>query len=362
MSLESNVSNHMKYGFDYGTKPRVMILGDFTFPQFISNKLLGVGYGFYPQYKEWLRIPMLALIFETEDEGKKAFEPLISWIDGSKGNTNAVEISIIEYIDDSKYGFGIAQNTDLLMARSIPPELKDEISLNFSIASYLKILDKTSNQYKEFMNWVANSPYILLPGTRTGLVSSHIILKEKLNVIHQKDLSDTSEETILASLIASEQPPPKTLIPEQSEKAFPTMPIEEITKRREIQLKRFFPITYEKILAWVGFESLKVEINKQGYEDWQIIQAICNIFLIRNQSELFSDAETSIVDILQYLIANSQDIVNDNPRIEEVTKAQILGQIKLDSQVLLSYWYQKEELQLISIDFQQELKKIGAVQ
>ena len=70
-------------GYDYGTKPRVMVLGDMEFSSLLDDSLLAIGYAVESQFGAMVDAPMLVLIFENESAGRACFARFHGWCEGS---------------------------------------------------------------------------------------------------------------------------------------------------------------------------------------------------------------------------------------------------------------------------------------
>ena len=71
-------------GHDYGTKPRVMVMGDLEFLTLLGDSFLALAYAVEPQFGALLNAPMLVLVFENESAGRTCFARFKGWCEGSE--------------------------------------------------------------------------------------------------------------------------------------------------------------------------------------------------------------------------------------------------------------------------------------
>ena len=59
------------FGYDYGTRPKVMILGDGEFPSLLRRGLAALGYGTVPHFGVLVDTPLLSMMFDDEQVGNE---------------------------------------------------------------------------------------------------------------------------------------------------------------------------------------------------------------------------------------------------------------------------------------------------
>ena len=142
----------------------------------------------------------------------------------------------------------------------------------------------------------------------------------------------------------------------------------EIQERRCNQLRRFFPVTIERLRFNQEFLKIENKLIEEGYKEWQIFQAACNICLIhRSPGLLASDddaAESHKTDsisirILDYLLVNIEDLSSSLPPLEKLSIELMRQQIYADSIELIRYFkaadFDEKELK----DVQNDLITLG---
>ena len=92
------VMDHL-VGYDYGTKPKVMIVGDVEFPSLLGDKFLALAYAVEPQFRALVNAAMLVLVFENEATGRKCFARSKGWCEAS-GSGDAVALGFVELGSD----------------------------------------------------------------------------------------------------------------------------------------------------------------------------------------------------------------------------------------------------------------------
>jgi hypothetical protein len=86
-------------GYDYGTKPKMMIVGDVEFPSLLGDKFLALAYAVEPQFRALVNAAMLVLVFENEAAGRECFDRFKAWCEAS-GSGDAVALGFVELSSD----------------------------------------------------------------------------------------------------------------------------------------------------------------------------------------------------------------------------------------------------------------------
>lgn len=65
------------FGYDYGTKPKVMVVADIEFSNILRNSCIGLGYGQVPNFGDLSNVPLLTMLFRDLESGDNAFHILM---------------------------------------------------------------------------------------------------------------------------------------------------------------------------------------------------------------------------------------------------------------------------------------------
>src|SRR5205085_4391271 len=120
---------------------------------------------------------------------------------------------------------------------------------------------------------------------------------------------------------------------------------QDLNRYRQVQLARFFPVTLELLHFSPQFRQVRQALVEEGYQEWQVMQAACNIALqcrlpsMENTDGTGSHGEDGSLkmQILDFLLDHAEDLSVTLPPIASLSKTQLLGQIHADSYDLLHY-------------------------
>jgi len=229
---------------------------------------------------------------------------------------------------------------------------------------HLKTFEEKSNGYHWFKSIINVGKFILAPGTSEyGLMLDLAIIKRKVHFYSEKDIPENTMENLL---VKSRESQGKAELQTHSlSELIPTA--KEIHERRCFQLRRFFPVTIERLRLFQEFQEIKKGLIEEGYKEWQIFQAACNICLIHrvpalfasddNPSELHQTDNISI-RVLDYLLANIEDLSLSLPP-EELSVEIMRRQIYTDSVELIKYFTASEVPEKEMKEIQNDLITLG---
>jgi hypothetical protein len=150
------------------------------------------------------------------------------------------------------------------------------------------------------------------------------IIKQKVHFYSEKDIPEDTMENLLAK--SRESQGKAELQKHSPSELIPTA--KEIHKRRCFQLRRFFPVTIERLRLNQEFLEIKKNLIEEGYKEWQIFQAACNICLIHRAPALFASDDNPSeshqtndisIRILDYLLASIEDLSSSMPPLENLS-------------------------------------------
>ncbi len=325
-------------GYDYGTKPRMMVVGDMEFPSLLGDNLLALAYAVEPQFGALVDAPMLVMVFESEATGRECFRHFKGWCEAS-GSGDAVALGFVE-LGTTEYVMCLYPEHERLVQRIIPDTYRPEVVPIIFTVGHSKTFPRQSGGYDWFKRAVGRSPFVVAPATPDGSVMTDMAFyKTEVGFYREDDLPENSMELSLMRIRLDEE---DTHGPEPVEtEASPR----EAAERRRSQLSRFFPVTLERLSFAPDFQRTLGQLTGEGYQEWQVLQAGCNLALRSYAPDLFSPSEEdddsaeepNRADILDYLLNQSEDAMGTFPPTGEMTASALREQIAADIRHLLSY-------------------------
>jgi len=332
------------FGYDYGIKPIMMIVGDTEFASFLgSDEFVALAYDQVPEFGLLVNPPRLSLVFSNGEAARKCFAHFKNW-SGESGDGDAVRISFVEF-NDGGYGICISQEVDRLTNRMVPEILREEVELIIMNAGRMKTFPQRSEAYKWFKSATEKVPFVLAPKTVEDFpIRELAIRKREIYYFQEDNIPEHSlEDLLVRGKNSKEEQETNREIPEESK-----LGRDGIYKRRQAQLSRFFPVTLERLSFNKPFLQTKAQLVGEGYQEWQITQAACNIALKHNVPELFttvsntSDSDEEQINsvtfnVLEFLLANHEDLSRTLPPNTQLSTVNLKVQIQADSFELLKY-------------------------
>jgi len=317
------------FGYDYGIKPKVMVVGDIEFSNYLHKAMIhGLGYICIPQNALVNQPLRIALMFNNEEHGKKAMQCFHNWINNSNGNEEAFMMDIIER-KDGGYTLCFYQGIECLINRTIPTHIRKWVTPLLANIIHFKEIDHISEYYVNFKKALTFSRCNIIGGTKYEPFNDFPdIIKTKINIYTEDNIPEHSP------LIAYKRLSKKEI--EKSSAAFDKLQQEKLDSDREENLKYFYPITYEKILRRNFCNSILQDLENT-YEKNVIIQAICNRTLlhrIKLENKLDMLKDNYYINILEYLLDSYESVRSSFPNESEFTKELLIKQMELDKGVL----------------------------
>lgn len=322
-------------GFDYGTKPTVGVLGDVEFPHLLRRGLIGLGYGLVPQFGLLVNPPFLAMVFEDAEIARDCFAHFRGWCE-DPGDADALGIAFIEY-DSGEYGLSVYQEPRLLSERLIPEPERSEFELVTMITPHLKLFGAVSQAYSWFKSAVKDRLFVLAPATSEGeLILDLGLRKKQVDFFNHHDIPEHSVVQVFADLDQHARESGPRPVPVEAKLA-----PEEIASRRASQLSRFFPVTLERLEFEPAFTRAKAVLVSNGYREWQVLQAACNVGLRHRSPELFRPAQSAAdpgqVQLLRYLVHDVELVSMPQLHKSASSPTALRRQIHADMRNLLTY-------------------------
>lgn len=259
------------FGFDYGTRARVRIVGDTVFDGLLRLGLLGLTYEFGASASLLTRVPALILIFQDAETGRQAFERFHSW-QKFTGSGDAVGLTLIEHLN-GEFTICLYEEIDLFVRSTIPDEIRDDMEPDFCAVVYSMRFPRQSDSYLSFKAAVENSPFLLVPAAQTiPPIWSLAISKRSIEILPEESvLQGSRAASVLRAQTAAVS----------AGRRFDAPPwrsdIVKLRDRRRRQLRRFYPVLLEQLRRDSRATDVTQDLTSCGYRGWQIEQAICNL-------------------------------------------------------------------------------------
>ena len=353
------------FGYDYGTKPKVIVVGDGEFPHLLRRSLTALGYGTVPHFSVLVDAPLLVMMFDDERVGLECFVHFKRWANESRDG-DVVGISFIEF-ENGQYGMCVFQERERLISRCLSKSVQAEVDPLLMVTGHLKIFEQQSDSYRWFKQAVKTSPCVIAPTTSEGdILFDYAFWKREIYFYHEHEVPEQSIEAVLLRSRNTRG---------AKERKYPIPPelhptAQDINQRRKIQLARFFPVTLELLQFSSQFCQVRQALVDEGYQKWQVMQAASNIALQSrlqlmentNETEDHAKDRSLKVQILDFLLNHPEDISLTLPPLTFLSKTQLLDQIRADSYDLLHYITSPDVPNVTDNELQQELTKRGFVE
>lgn len=328
-----------EFGFDYGLKPRLILIADISFPEYFQKaKCFGVAFIHCPDSLGNLMTTELGFMCEVEEYAGKFMDCLMQWVKDSGDDGDAVELEFIERLD-GEYMVAIAPNFERFLKRMIKPMLRERVDPLFTMATQGKAGMAIGENYLMFKKQYVKGrriPVRIFIG-KDGKIHKHLDLyfvKTEFKFSKEGSLpQDSLGHTLLAKKNRKFNP--------KSFKRKGQVDMAPIEQRREEELRNFFPLLLDKIERERWLEAIIASIPPH-ISRLEVLQAICNIVLLErlkqsNPEDVKTDGPSYDIGLLQHLLRQVESFGSYFPPTEFFTKALIKKQAKLDKNYLTEY-------------------------
>jgi hypothetical protein len=278
-------------GYDFGVRNRTGVIGDFAYIEdWDKSGYFANGYGIYPQHGVIFNAPFLAMIFEDEGIGRRLFsEHFMKWVQSS-GSGDAIDISFVEW-NDGSYTMGLAPNIEYLVKRTLPNVNDEEVEILPMVLSKFKEFPNRSKYFMEFKRMARTNPVLFVPADRNMRVMDDLlIVKYKINFLNEGNAADDWIGEIMLRN--------RKLEKGRYEAPIPLEDYQTVSKRRNKMMKKYFPITLERIYVSEKYKQVSSSLQNNEYAEWQIQQGFCNLVLSKNRLGLlhYSPSQPELSD------------------------------------------------------------------
>lgn len=334
------------FGYDYGTKPIVLVPGDTEFIDLLNRGFLALGYGIVPEFGLLVDAPLLLMGFKNVTIARECFSKFAEW-SGEDGDGDAVRISFVEF-NDGEFGMCVSQDIERLLKRNIPEIYRKEVEPRIMVVGHIKMFPHQSDGYKWFKSGAMTSPFVLAAQSVNGEPIKDLALRKREINFYSED--EIPEHTLEISLVRHRNAKEERHVRREIPREF-RFGKEGLHERRRIQLSRFFPVTLERLRFSKEFSQIRRQLTSEGFHDWQVIQAGCNIALQHLAPGLFKDAgegpdsvqrDVIAQKILTFLIDTHQPLSLASIPMDQFNVAVLKEQVYADSSALLRYILENE--------------------
>lgn len=334
-----NKNDFSNIGFDYGLKPHFILVGDIEFSElFTKADCRGILYMFAQGKRDELIPVQMAFIFQNEEPAEKFLNILLSWVEKSDNDGDAVSIDFIEN-NKGGYTLSISPEINRFVERMIPKNLKDKVNPIMMVQTHYKEIDTLGQNY---LNFKANYKKVEKIAVGYIIGTPKKIVKQSKRYFTKKEFNFYKEDEIPTNSVALGYRATQKLSGFDP-KTLPKPPketINEISQRRITELKSLLPLTYNRLKnLWLGDTQERLT---QIYTPEIIMQAICNLSIferLKKIEDLSPDFTKSGYPnrILDYLIETYESFYSYYPPDEFYTDELIIRQIQNDKNELETY-------------------------
>lgn len=264
------------HGYDYGAREVVDIVVDLTFIEHMK-KCTGMGFGKIPRWGLFHEPLVLLFVFEDLASAHGCFKVFNDWITSPEGDGDTVAITFIEFDDDS-YGSVVGPEMTHLINQSIPEKILNEVDPISQLMYRMIHVPNQSGWYRWFKSSAEHSPFVVMPATKDGPIENLAFRKRNVEFLRAEDVPSNHPAYFFTQ---------KDGVARRNEYR-PVLEPDGLYERRKQQLKRFFPVTLERLLLNQHFEVLKQSPQLDAFSDWELRQAVCNLTLKYRAPELFA--------------------------------------------------------------------------
>ena len=343
------------HGFDYGIGVTAATVAPMDFNRnLIDADIVAVAYELDYSHKLKKQVPAITLVGRNEVPLKKAFEEFSDW--ASSTDADAIELTIV-IKRDGGYRVCINPETDALYKRAFQYDTVLN-PMTFQI-TWIKVFDTTSPYLTDLRKHLSAGtvrPFLLrparfdgillddrqaLPGLMEPIPHSEELLKFDLRFVDEGSPYDLDWQRIALGGAGVERK--QALAPRNIPKSI-------VWNRRKESLKTLFPVTLWTSRSCDQAIALRWGAGKQGLQDWQIDQAICNLVVSRevaNGKIYFQGCSgNDWPDRLWRALRNRFEMAGgDRAGFDQLTVENVVRQAIFDARVLLRHYGVKAPVQ-----------------
>lgn len=321
-----------RIGCEFGVRPRYAILADAAFVDHLKAQQ-GLGYGVLPSFGLLIKPPILCYLFGNENSARECFTIFKRWVDYSHDG-DAVSLTFIEF-DDGAYGLITGPDVRRLIDHALPSSIQEEFEPLAITANKMLEVPEQSADYRWFKAAVTTSPFVVAPAAvKSGPLMNLAFRKREATFLRASEVPEGHPAYVYAQRRARAQKEFKRQNP-------PVPPSAEVFLQRERQLKRFFPVTLERLRFNKQFMDVQRSLERRGFHAWQIRQAACNLTLKKRKPRLYSIAEQENASgpaaIVTHLLEHEETIDEEALPSAELHEEALRAQIIADGLALLRH-------------------------
>lgn len=259
-------------GYDYGIRPTVAALGDFDFVDAWDKAgYYANAYGFWDHHGVIVNPPFVCMLFENEEKGRILFEKHFKKWESGSDDGDAVGLTFVEW-NDGGYSMIVYPEIEHLIQRCFPDDRDREgLDVIALIPSKSKEFPEKSDFFQVFKRAAQTNPVLFMGGTEEGPFHDLVIRKLRVEFLEEDSVP---EHSVPATFKRGREGDNRS---EHRER--PLEPIESLFSRRICNLDKYFPVTQERLRGSATLGDALRRLSTSGYEEWQIMQAACNLVL-----------------------------------------------------------------------------------
>jgi len=347
-------SKRTAFGFDYGARARLHIVGDTAFEGLLRGGLLGLTYEFGAAAGLLSNVPALIMIFRALDPARECFDHFRSWQE-TTGSGDAVGLSLVEH-SNSEFTICIYEKVELFLQSAIPDELREDLEPHYGGVTYSMRFPNRSDGYRSFKAAVETSPFLLVPATKTIPPRWDMaIAKRGIDIFEEAAVPEGSQVAGVLRAHAAAGVTERHFNPPSSRADLATL-----SARRRKHLRRFYPVTLEQLRCNSEPKVVTEVFKSHGYREWQIEQAICNLNWSRRLHVAKAVIPDDEVDLMTTLVRTWERAELFSSSLD-LDLNRLGDQLKADAEQLLDYIDLSNDSAPYA-DPQQQLEKRGLLE
>jgi hypothetical protein len=331
----------------------VFALGSFDFANNLRDADVGgVAYGFGYDEEFGEGPPFVSLIGRNEEPLRRAFEQFEAWSKETDGD--AVELTFV-FLKDGGYTIGISPEATRLEQRLTGfNRTHQPLYMLHLWPHHLRTTSAQALGFREYKRSLV-SPFYLCASVQPGLSwgAAHAGMNLKLKTISPKilkfeatfiDETDVEPNTIPASLLqmrkvgVTQSGRPKASAPHDEIKGPPKPSPAQVRETRSAALRLHFPVTLGRIAASNRLLELRAQVLARGVQDWQFVQAICNLTLcaeMGSRTHFLDVPSDNLKESIAEVLSKRHESADGKGLPVETSVERVLEQVRLDAAYLL---------------------------
>ncbi|CAM4040436.1 hypothetical protein [Deinococcus marmoris] len=246
--------------------------------------------------------PSLAFIFDAQKAAEEVFAIFQKWVGGQETGV-AIGLSLVARVTGD-YVLCVYPDAVQLQARFAPGPLAAHLNTQVVTPAHIKTFPGPSQNLAAFRDAAQDQTVAILPGLKDGALAPGLaIIGVPVRFLEEAELNPSGFEYALLHGVEPSRSPAE---PDDHRP-------EILTRRRQTLLSRYFPVTLERLRFNTAFQGDLRQLADEGYADWQVQQAACNLTLPERLGDLPAD-QRDAVSVLIELENSPEELSQPEPR------------------------------------------------